>query len=274
MKPYYQDSAVTIYHGDCREIVPTLGRFDLLLTDPPYGTGFAARPTKWQRRAGMLPASWDVALEDDCAFVRSLAGMADKAIVWGGNYFCLPASRCWLCWFKPDAPPSMGMFELAWTSMDANPQHKSHSISATNAERVGHPTQKPLAVIMWCIGLAGDVQTILDPFAGSGTTGRAAKDLGRNAVLIEREERYCEIAARRMAQEVLPLCTANAGGQRPPASGGTSGPPCSDVCQHEYDSDGGTCRKCGQQGGLFYPKHYAEVLPNSLICVNAEGGTV
>ena len=62
----------------------------------------------------------------------------------------------------------------------------------------------------WCIGLAGDVQTILDPFAGSGTTGRAAKDLGRKAVLIEREERYCEIAASRMAQGVLPLCTANA----------------------------------------------------------------
>ena len=68
-----------------------------------------------------------------------------------------------------------------------------------------HPTQKPLALMLWCIGLAGDVQTILDPFAGSGTTGRAAKDLGRKATLIEQEERYCEIAASRMAQEVLPL---------------------------------------------------------------------
>ena len=66
-----------------------------------------------------------------------------------------------------------------------------------------HPTQKPLEVIKWCINLAGDVQTILDPFAGSGTTGRAAKDLGKQAVLVEMDEQYCEIAAQRMAQEVL-----------------------------------------------------------------------
>ena len=66
-----------------------------------------------------------------------------------------------------------------------------------------HPTQKPVALMQWCIGLAGEVETIIDPFAGSGTTGRAAKDLGKRAVLIEREEKYCEIAAKRLAQEVL-----------------------------------------------------------------------
>jgi hypothetical protein len=71
----------------------------------------------------------------------------------------------------------------------------------------GHPTEKPLTLFSWCVQQAGDVHTILDPFAGSGTTGRAAKDLGRKAVLIEREERYCEIAAKRMAQEVFDFST-------------------------------------------------------------------
>jgi DNA modification methylase len=72
-----------------------------------------------------------------------------------------------------------------------------------------HPTQKPLEVMQWCIQQAGEVQTILDPFAGSGTTGEAAKLMGKRAVLIEREERYCEIAARRLAQDVLPLNCPN-----------------------------------------------------------------
>jgi DNA modification methylase len=72
-------------------------------------------------------------------------------------------------------------------------------------EERDHPTQKPLEVIQWAIQLAGDIETILDPWAGPGTTGHAAKNLGKKAVLIEREERYCEIAARRLAQEVLPL---------------------------------------------------------------------
>lgn len=200
--PYYQDDAVTIYHGDCREIVPTLGTFDLLLADPPYGIGFAAQPTKWQRRAGMTAESWD----DSTVDLGGLLGRAAQSIVWGGNFYTLPISRGWLVWFKPDAPPSMGNCELAWTSRDMNMRQITHTISATNAERVGHPTQKPLRVMTWSIQqVAESAQTILDPFAGSGTTGRAAKDLGRKAVLIELEERYCEIAANRMAQTVLPF---------------------------------------------------------------------
>ena len=91
--------------------------------------------------------------------------------------------------------------ELAWCSWDGN--IRSFSISRNPDGKRQHPTQKPLKLISWCINQAGEQKTILDPFAGSGTTGRAAKDLGRKATLIEREEKYCEIAARRMAQEVL-----------------------------------------------------------------------
>ena len=200
MKPYYQDDAVTIYHGDCREILGSL-TVDVLVTDPPYGIGFAAQPTKWQRRAGHAPAGWD---DDPVADLIGIVKMARVACVWGGNYYALPASRGWMAWIKPDAPPSMGTAELAWTNVDQNLRHIVYSIGATNAERVGHPTQKPLAVMRWCIA-AMPVGEITDPFMGSGTTLRAAKDLGRKAIGIEIEERYCEIAARRCSQEVLGL---------------------------------------------------------------------
>ena len=203
MTPYYQDDAVTIYHGDCMEIVPTLGRFDLLLTDPPYGIGIASNPVR-QKHAKM---DWDA--ETPSPWVLEM--VIEKtmlAIVWGGNYFNLPPTQCFLAWDKMQPESfSLAMLEQAWTNLKgpAKMFRKSVVSYAKN-----HPTQKPVELMTWCIGQAdrangGDVQTILDPFAGSGTTGRAAKDLGRKAVLIELEERYCEIAARRMSQEVLPL---------------------------------------------------------------------
>ena len=198
MHPYYDDGQITIYHGDCREIVPSLGSWQVLVTDPPFGIGFAAQPTKWQRLAGHEPEAWDNEAPDITALVS--ASMA--ACVWGGNYFALPKSRGWLAWVKPDAPPSMGSVELAWTSIDRTMKHIIWSISATNAERLGHPTQKPLAVMRWSIAGMPD-GVILDPFMGSGTTLRAAKDLGRKAIGIEISEEYCEIAVKRLAQGVL-----------------------------------------------------------------------
>ncbi len=201
MKPYYSDSAVQIFLGDCREILPTLGRFDLMLTDPPYGIGFAAQPADYQRAAGMKPQAWDDVRID----IRPLLPAATHQIIWGGNYFSLPVSRGWLAWCKPDAPPSMGDIEFAWTSRDRNSEYFLWSISATNPERLGHPTQKPLALMSWCLAPFVDVETIVDPFAGVGTVGRAAKDRGLRCTMIEIEERYAEIAALRMGQEVLAL---------------------------------------------------------------------
>ena len=201
MKPYYQDNAVTIYHGDCREIVPTLGKFDLLLTDPPYGIGNRMQGGTWGAKAKYADfRAWDVAPETE--LLAAIVALAERSVIWGGNYFVLPPSRCWLVWDKQNAVPTMADCEFAWSNLDRPAKRMSLPVGVHN---YGHPTEKPLTLMTWCIGLAGDVQTILDPFAGSGTTGRAAKDLGRKAVLIEREERYCEIAAKRMAQEVLPL---------------------------------------------------------------------
>jgi site-specific DNA-methyltransferase (adenine-specific)/modification methylase len=186
---------VTIYHGDCREILPSLGRFDLLMTDPPYGLGKKLHGGSW----GTKGETWDNEVFD----VRCLLGLAKQACIWGGNYFELPLSRGWLVWIKPDANGRIGKAELAWTSEDRIIHYLPHTIAATNAERNGHPTLKPLKVMKWSLSFFPEAETILDPFAGSGTTGRAAKDMGRKCILIEREEKYCEIAAKRMAQEVL-----------------------------------------------------------------------
>lgn len=210
MKPYYQDSAVTIYHGDCREIVPTLGRFDLLLTDPPYGIDACNRRKILSRSNHTIATDygdgvWDSAPADQ-SLLDYIISNCEKAIIWGGNYFRLPPCVGPLVWDKENS----GDFadgELAWNNLGSALRIKRHmwnGMIRKGREHRDHPTQKPLEIITWCISLAGDsAKTILDPFAGSGTTGRAAKDLGRKATLIEREEKYCEIAARRMAQEVL-----------------------------------------------------------------------
>ena len=204
MTPYYAQDGIVIYHAEAGRVLPWLEPIDLLLTDPPYGISFAAQPTKWQRRAGQTPEAWDdVGVP---SWLLELARtLAMHQIIWGGNYFNLPPARCWLSWHKPDAPPSMGNVEYAWTNLDQNSRQISVSISATNAERVAHPTQKPEAVMRWALRQAPEAQTVLDPFMGSGTTLVACKRLGRACVGIEREERYCEIAAQRLSQGALPL---------------------------------------------------------------------
>ena len=206
MKPYYQDSAVTIYHGDCREIVPQLGRFELLLTDPPYGdiltrkNGHGKLKESAARYGG---GAWDI--RPTVGEISCLLQYCRVAMVWGGNYFSseLPDSRCWLVWDKCNGDSSFADAELCWTNLDAAVRMRKCSIQSIPNR--AHPTQKPEQIMSWCISLAGEVKTILDPFAGSGTTGRAAKDLNKEVVLIEREEKYCEIAANRMCQEVLEL---------------------------------------------------------------------
>jgi site-specific DNA-methyltransferase (adenine-specific) len=202
MTPYYEHAGIVIYHGDCREILPTLPKCDLVCTDPPYGSGYASNPIvgKGKTQSNHAAQDWDDS-PVDC--ISAVLEAGKEAIIWGGNYYALKPSRCWLTWYKPDAPPSMAQVELAWVSRDGNAKHLAWSIAATNGERVGHPTQKPEAVMRWAISQFQDAQTILDPFMGSGTTLVAAKNLGRKAIGIEIEEKYCEIAAKRLAQEVF-----------------------------------------------------------------------
>ena len=184
----------TLCCADCMSIIADLPQVDAVVTDPPYGIGFAARPTKWQRRAGKTGESWD---DTVVCGLQALLALGKTQIVWGGNYYELPPSRGWLSWFKPDAPPSMAHFELAWTNLNQNARQISHSIAATNAERVGHPTQKPLAVMLWTLQQI-EAATVLDPFMGSGTTGVACARLGRKFTGVEIDRRYFDISCRRI----------------------------------------------------------------------------
>jgi len=207
MKPYYEHGGITIYHGDCREILPTLGPVDLVLTDPPYGLG-----DKWQGGGGTAKTSWKFDPKEARAWdgstvdaVNGLPEMAIECIVWGGNYYALPTSRCWLVWDKKQNDKwTTGQAELAWTNLDRPVRVlRMAQCEQANEGPKNHPTQKPHKLMMWCLKWSQTDGMILDPFMGSGTTLRAAKDLGRKAIGIEIEEKYCEIAAKRMAQEVL-----------------------------------------------------------------------
>lgn len=204
--PYYDRDGITLYCGDNRDIMPHLGRFDLLLTDPPYGHG-----DRWQGGTWGAADMYKDAMQWDQTtprpeVIEACLRAADVSIVWGGNYFVLPPSRCWLSWEKSSRMDTLADFELAWTSMDRPCKAKREDRNPDGKRQ--HPTQKPLSIMKWCLTLCPDAETILDPFAGSGTTLLAAKLEGRRAVGIEISEKYCEIARNRLRQGVLEFTEA------------------------------------------------------------------
>ena len=219
--PFYRDEYVTIYHGDCRKIMPLLERFDLLMADPPYGISEDGKRSNRNRKGDgkwKAPSNKDYGANDwddetVPGWLMELAReICDKQIIFGGNYYALPPAKGWIVWDKETDGKNGADCELAWSNALTSTKRIRHlwdGFRQKTLEPRDHPTQKPLAVIQWAIMQAGDVQTILDPWAGSGTTGHAAKNLGKRAVLIEREERYCEVAAARLAQDVLPFHTQN-----------------------------------------------------------------
>ena len=202
-KPYYDSGGVTIYNCDCRDILPHL-KADVVVTDPPYGIGRdgqAASNGKHGGRKAYEHLGWDSSRPERSTFDSILAA-AGTQIIWGGNYFAdmLPASSGWLVWDKGQRI-SQSDGELAWTSMNAALRIFVQNRVALMMDGAVHPTQKPLSLILWCLGMAEGA--VLDPFMGSGTTLVAAKQLGRRAIGIEIEERYCEVAAKRLEQGVL-----------------------------------------------------------------------
>jgi len=213
MKPYYDIGGITIYHADCAEVLPNLSGVDLVATDPPYGLGEARKNRPSGRCKGYsVPASapraasWDDQVIDP-VLMDQVVSAGKYAAVFGGNYYRLPVSPSWLVWDKLNGSTDFADAELIWTNYGSSVRLKRHrwnGMIRKGCERRDHPTQKPLELLSWVITLCpGGPQTVLDPFMGSGTTLRAAKDLGLRAVGIEREEQYCEIAAKRLVQEVL-----------------------------------------------------------------------
>ena len=182
----------TLYLGDCLEILPTLDKVDAVVTDPPYG--IFLNGGKWGKKFdGGL--DWDKKTFDD---IEQITGLAEKIVIWGGNYYDLAPSRGWIVWYKRDSTPSTADAELAWTNLDMNTKVIDQTIAATNKERIGHPTQKPIRVMEKTIEYIGYSNTILDPFMGSGTTGVACANLGRKFIGIEIEEKYFDIACERI----------------------------------------------------------------------------
>ena len=225
MTPYFQDDAVTIYHGDAAAILPDMAGF-VLVTDPPYGVALGIKKDMRSGKHGLGKGAYHGfgdTYEEWTATVLPIIRLAvqaakraavftgphlqeqPKATAIGGIYCSAGCGRH--AWgFKTFLPVL-----FYGTAPNLQNGAKPNTIASNaRAEANGHPCPKPLEWMTWLVGLCSEPgDLILDPFAGSGTTGRAAKDLGRKAVLIEREERYCEIAASRMAQGVLDFGTAN-----------------------------------------------------------------
>jgi DNA modification methylase len=208
MTPYYERDGITLYHGDCREILPTLPKVDLVLTDPPYGIG-AGREKPHNGWTDYGVADWDLSRPSREVF-DLIRVAAPVQIIWGGNYFTdyLPPTMRWLIWDKGQRDFSLADCEMAWTNQNKAARVITYSRAEALKDGKVHPTQKPVAVITWCLQKVGVEGSVLDPFAGSGTTLVAAKRLGRRCIGVEIEERYCEIAAARLEAERLTLFEA------------------------------------------------------------------
>jgi len=207
---------VEIWLGDCREVLPLIGRVDAVVTDPPYGIGEASGKAK-TRTSGLMSRlrdasrykrdygndSWDdKPIDDDLMDI--IRAVSDWQIIFGGNYYALPATSCWLIWDKLNGETDFADCEMAWTNLPkAVRRYRYLWNGCMRMERHidrEHPTQKPIGVMAWVIGhIPDDAQTILDPFMGSGTTGVACVNLGRKFIGIEREPKYYDIARRRIA---------------------------------------------------------------------------
>jgi len=190
--------------GDCLQVMPLLGVVDAVLTDPPYGIGESG--AKSASRSKLAEADlyahkkWDERTLDE--HVSMAVSMADKAIIFGGNYYDLPPTTCWLVWDKQNGTNDFADCELAWTNLNKAVRRINwlwNGMIRKGDDVRRHPTQKPLGVIEWCINhLPETSQTILDPFMGSGTTLVACAKLGRKGIGIELDPDYFQIACDRV----------------------------------------------------------------------------
>jgi len=219
MTPYYDEDGITIFHGDCREILPTLAGA-ALVTDPPYGIGWSRATWKDDPEAYPELMRWLVAegkrIGGWCFVFQAMPNISRfhewfpegwRIFAACKNFAQIRPTGVWHSWDPvvfwnsgPNSGPNSG---------HVNRDYHVGNVAGVFGERCGHPSPRPLDTMTHIVQLASPVGgTIIDPFAGSGTTLRAAKDTGRKAIGIEIEERYCEIAVNRLRQGVLFGATA------------------------------------------------------------------
>jgi DNA modification methylase len=179
--------------------MPLLGKVDACVTDPPYGIGaslesFKVGGKKNKSKVYDGDKKWDSEVPVDA--VKYILDMECSKIIWGGNYFEVPPSMRWLAWDKGQDGFSLADFELAWT--DQNKAARIFRQSRNKEQSRQHPTQKPVALMQWCLGFLPDAETILDPFMGSGTTGVSCAKMGRKFIGIELDPDYFDIACDRI----------------------------------------------------------------------------
>jgi len=201
----------TLYHGDCLEVLPTLDKVDAVVTDPPYGIGEAAGKNASRGNLAVAknygsddwddrPANEEVALILYQSRIKSI-----PTVIFGGNYYQVPPSPCWLIWDKENGMNDFADAELAWTNLKGATRRIRYMwngmLRANKEQRGDHPTQKPVGVMTWAIQFIADfhdVDTVCDPMMGSGTTGVAAIETGRGFIGIEKHQKYFDIACERI----------------------------------------------------------------------------
>jgi site-specific DNA-methyltransferase (adenine-specific) len=213
---YHETEHGILYCGDCLYIMSNMLGMDinLCLTDPPYGIGESNKKNlsrgKFAKPTNYGDYDWDLSIPDKRIFDLMLK-ISKNQIIFGGNYFVeyLKNSSCWLVWDKDNGKSDFADCELAWTSFKSAVRifkYRWHGMLQGNMKQKEtryHPTQKPVPLFEWCLtNYSKQNDTVLDPFAGSGTTAIACIRLGRKYILIEKEEKYCEIAVRRIESEL------------------------------------------------------------------------
>ena len=202
----YQDKVTlgncTLYLGDCLEVMKSIPdkSVDAVITDPPYGIadiwkggsshGWGVASLATPERNG-----WDE--KPDQVYFDEILRVGKKVVIWGGNYFELPTKRGWLVWNKPERGFTLSEAELAWTNIEM--PMRVFDCRRSDPDRT-HPTQKPLSLMKWCMEVCKipSGATVLDPFMGSGTTGVACVQTGRNFIGIEIAPKYFDIAVKRI----------------------------------------------------------------------------
>lgn len=198
-KPYYENELGRLYNGDCLDILPYLEPVDLVLTDPPYGLGKRLHNggtwSTHEKYDAVL--KWDKKIDD--SLLHLAINKSISAIIWGGNLYQLPQSRCWFAWIKKNNVPTMADFELAWTNFEMPSKAARMAIHQDGVNI--HPTQKPVNLMVWCLQMAKTTGIVLDPFLGVGSTAIACERLKIKWIGIEISEEYCAMSVKRIDAE-------------------------------------------------------------------------